>query len=139
MSELNINANNTTNVSTSNLNVKLGKLSACGIELENIELNANMIITDENIKTQCDFVGKLFGQLLAKFGDHINDLMDAETDNVRARKNLIEEEVETEKQRAAQYAAEVETEKKRAEQYAAEAAYYNARTEKIKGENNDAE
>lgn len=120
MSELNITSNNTTNISTSNLNVKLGKLSACGIELENIELNANVIITDENVKTQCDLVGKLFGQLLAKFGDHITNMMDAETDNVCARKARIDAEVETEKQRAAQYKAEAE--------------YYNAKTNKLNKE-----
>lgn len=120
MSELNINSNS--NVSTSNLNVKLGKLSACGIDLENIELNANMVITDENVKLQCDFVAKMFGQLLAKFGDHINQMMEAEADNVRARKARIEAEVETEKQRAAQYAAE--------------AAYYAAKTEKLNKEGN---
>lgn len=135
--ELNINANNTTNISTGNLNVKLGKLSACGIELENIELNANMTITDENVKTQCDFVAKMFGQLLAKFGDHINNMMDAETDNVRARKARIEAEVETEKQRAAQYAAEEEYYKAQAAFYTEQTNSEKIRQDKMKGTDNE--
>ena len=123
--ELNINANNTTNVSTGNFNIKIGKFSAMGVELENVELNASATITDEKVKVECDFVAKMFGQLLAKFGDHITNLMDAEADNVRARKERIEAEVETEKQRAAQYKAEAE--------------YYNAKTNKLNNEGNDNE
>lgn len=122
MSELVVNTNTNVNVSTGNFNVKIGKLSAMGVELEDVELNASATITDENVKLECDFVAKMFGQLLAKFGDHINQMMEAEADNVRARKARIEAEVETEKQRAAQYAAE--------------AAYYAAKTEKLNKEGN---
>jgi hypothetical protein len=121
--ELNINANNTTNVSAGTFNIKVGKLSAMGVVLENVELNASATITDEKVKVECDFVGTLFGQLLTKFGDHINNRIEAETENVKARKALIK--------------AEAETETAEAEYYTAQAEYYKAKTEKLNKEDND--
>ena len=109
-----------TNVSTGSLHVHIGSLSVAGLELQDVACEITSTITDKNVEVQCDFVGKMLGQLIAKFGDSIKANIDAAAECNRARVKRIEAEVETEAARKAQYEAETETEKVRKEKIEAE-------------------
>ena len=109
-----------TNVSTGSMHVHIGSLSVAGIELKEVACDVTTTITDKNIEVQCDFVGKLLGQLIAKFGDSIRDNIDAAAEYTKTRTKLIEAEIETEASKKAKYDAEAETEKVRKEKFEAE-------------------
>ena len=102
-----------TNVSTGALHIHIGSLSVAGVELKEVACDITSTITDKNVEVQCDFVGKMIGQLIAKFGDSIKANLDAAAENTKARTKYYEAEAEAEASRKAKYDAEVETEKAR--------------------------
>ena len=110
-----------TNVSNASMHIHIGSLSVAGLELKEVACEITSTITDKNVEVQCDFVGKILSQLIAKFGDSIKANIDACAEQHRARTKLIEAETETEIARKAQY--EAETEKVRKEKIESE---YNA-------------
>lgn len=115
-----------TNVSTGALHIHIGSLSVAGVELKEVACDVTSTITDKNVEVQCDFVGKLLGQLIAKFGDSIKANLDAAAENTKARTKQYEAEAETEAARKAKYEAETETEKVRKEKVEAEFAAWKA-------------
>lgn len=115
-----------TNVSTGALHIHIGSLSVAGVELKEVACDITSNITDKNVEVQCDFVGKMIGQLIAKFGDSIKANIDAAAENTKARTKYYESEAETEAARKAKYEAETETEKVRKEKVEAEFAAWKA-------------
>lgn len=109
-----------TNVSTGQLHIHIGSLSVAGVELKEVACDITSTITDKNVEVQCDFVGKMIGQLIAKFGDSIKANLDAAAENTKARTKQYEAEAETEAARKAKYDAEAETERVRKEKLEAE-------------------
>ena len=82
-----------TNTSNAQLGIRIGELSYAGVTLKNVEAHASSVVTDENVKVQCDTVMKFLGQLVAKFGDSVNDLIRAEVENTKARKKFYEAQI----------------------------------------------
>ena len=118
-----------TNISAASLHIHIGSLSVAGVELKEVACDINSTITDKNVEVQCDFVGKMIGQLIAKFGDSINTNIDVDAECGRARVKRIEAETETELARKAYYEAEAETEKARKAQIDAEIEKMNTSKE----------
>ena len=118
------------NLNTASVNIKVGKLSFANFELNDVDVTAQAVVTDERVKVECDFAGKILMNLLAKFGDVLVDRINAETECTRSRKSMYEDEAATQKARAKMYDAE-------AEKYAAEAAKFKAETNQITKEVNN--
>lgn len=93
-------------INTAHAELCIEEFSYKGITLKGLHAHANAQFTDENIRIEADASMKLFGQLLGTFGDSIIDMMKANTENIRARKTLIDQEIKTEEARTAREVSE---------------------------------
>ncbi len=77
-----------------------------GIALKGLRAHAHVEFTDEKVRVETDACMKLFSQLIGTFGDSLIDMMNANTENIRARKAVIEQKIKTETERTAREEAE---------------------------------
>ena len=94
------------NMSTGHSVIKIGKVSFKGFVLEDFEATAHLECTDENCRIETDAAMDFLRTIVGTFGDSLIDMMKANTENIRARKEVIEQEIKTEAERTAREEAE---------------------------------
>lgn len=122
---LNANVNVNTpkqNVSTGNFHFEVEELNYGGISLKGLKGHIGSTITDENVRIQTDFAGKLFTQLIGKFGDALVDSIKVNTE--RQRQHIKNDDREFE----AEHKYDAEKEKRRQEEHAADMKYKESQT-----------
>ena len=79
-----------------------------GIALKGLRAHAHAEFTDEKVRVEADAAMKLIGNLLGEFGPSLVKLMEAESENTKARHAWYEAQAKAEEARAAKYEAEAE-------------------------------
>ena len=143
---LNANVNVNTpkqNVSTGNFHFEVEELNYGGISLKGLKGHIGSTITDENVRIQADFAGKLFGQLIAKFGDALVDNIKVNTERQRQRIKDADREFEAahkydearEKRAQEDHAAEMKLKETHAKYHESQIKVQEAELKKIKNNN----
>ena len=143
---INVNANVNApqaNVSTGGIHFEIAELNYGSISLKGLKGNIESTITDENVRLQCDFVGKLFQQLVGKFGDCIVDNINANTERQRQRIKEADREFEQEhkyddareKRRQEEHEADLKYKESQTKYYNAQADREQAEADRIKAKN----
>lgn len=90
-----------TNVSRGSMSIHVGELTVTGVSLKDLHVEATAVITDENIRVQCDYTFKIVQQLLGKFGDSLVGLLQTEVEVAKSRKAMYEAQTKEIEARAA--------------------------------------
>ena len=86
--------------------ISIEEFSYKGVTLKGLHAHAHAEFTDENVRVETDACMKLFGQLLGEFAPSIVKLIDAETENTKARREYYAAQTKEAEARAAKYEAE---------------------------------
>ena len=129
-----------TNVSHAGFHFEVEELNYGSISLKGLKGNIESTITDENVRLQCDFVGKLFQQLVGKFGDCIVDNINVNTERQRQRIKNDDRDFEAEhkyddakeKRRQEEHEADLKYKESQTEYYKKQAEYYDAQAKEQK-------
>lgn len=129
-----------TNVSGGNVHFEIEELNYGTISLKGLKGNISTTITDENVRIQSDLAGKLFMQLIGKFGDALVDNIKVNAERQRQRIKEIDRDFEAEhkyddareKRRQEEHEADLKYKEEQTRYYASQAKYYDeqAATEK---------
>ena len=128
------------NVSTGNLHFEIEELSYGTISLKGLKGHISSTITDENVRIQSDLVGKLFTQLIGKFGDALVDNIKVNTERQRQRIKDADREFEAEhkydeareKRAQEEHEAEMKLKETHAKYHESQIKVQEAELEKIK-------
>lgn len=123
-----------TNVSHTGFHFEVEELNYGPVSLKGLKGNFGSTITDENVRLQCDFVGKLFQQLIGKFGDAVVDNIKVNSERQRQRIKDADKEFDAEhkydeareKRAQEEHEAELKYKESQTEYYKKQAEYYDA-------------
>lgn len=119
-----------TNVSHTGFHFEVEELNYGPVSLKGLKGNFGSTITDENVRIQADFVGKLFQQMITKFGDAIVDNIRSNTERQRQRIKEADREFEAEhKYDQENHEADMKYKEEQTRYYASQAKYYNEQAE----------
>lgn len=93
-------------INTACAELTIEEFSYKGITLKGLRGHAHAEFTDEKVRVETDACMKLFGQLIGEFAPSIIKLIEAETENTKARHEFYAAQTKTEEARAAKYEAE---------------------------------
>lgn len=94
------------NLSTGHSVIEIGKVSFKGFVLEDFKATAHLECTDENCRIETDAAMDFLHTIVGTFSESLINMMKAKTENIRARKDVIEQEIKTEAERTAREEAE---------------------------------
>lgn len=123
---------NNENKSNGSIAIRIGEISKGDLRLKELSLDANICVTDEEVRIETDAVQKILAQFLGSaICDAIVRNIEADTATAEARKSYCEAQTKTEEARASRYEAETKTEEARAKKYEEEAEYWRRRQSEI--------
>lgn len=115
-----------TNVSNGNIHFEIEELNYGTISLKGLKGHISSTITDENVRIQSDLMGKLFMQLVGKFGDAMVDHIRVSTECRRQRIANSDRDFEAEhKYDKERHEADMKYKEEQTRYYASQAKYYD--------------